>query len=127
MKTPDFDTIRWSCTAGVNSGYDLATQEDVPLEYITELYQNIAAQVYEQTGIYISAVITSSQTVYHSEWGCPAVGEFTYTFSGSCNPEFADPEKFKNALLIMAEKLKDALKQKTLLIEIIPAHLIYLK
>ena len=122
-----YDTIRWTCTAGVNSGYDLQMQEQLPIEHITAMYQKIAAQVYETTGVYISAVIVPSRIVYHSEWGCPAEGEIGYTFSGSCNTAFSKVEDYKNALMILAEMLKEALHQTTLLLEIVPAHLEYFK
>lgn len=122
-----YDTIRWTCTAGVNSGYDLQMQEQLPMERITAMYQDIAAEVYEATGVYISAVIVPSRIAYHSEWGCPAEGEIAYTFSGSCNIEFSTVEDYKNALMILAEKLKEALHQTTLLLEIVPAHLEYFK
>ena len=123
----NYDTIRWTCTAGVNSGYDLQMQEQLPMERITAMYQDIAAEVYEATGVYISAVIVPSQIAYHSEWGCPAEGEIAYTFNGSCNTEFSTVEDYKNALMILAEKLKEALHQTTLLLEIVPAHLEYFK
>ena len=122
-----YNTIRWTCTAGVNSGYDLQQQENLPIERITAMFQEIAAQVYETTGVYISAVIVPSRIVYHSEWGCPAEGEIAYTFSGSCNREFSTVENYRNALMILTEKLKEALHQTTLLLEIVPAQLEYFK
>ena len=66
---------------GVNAGYDLKKQDNMPIECITELFQGIAAQVYEETGVYVSAVVTPSRIVYHSDWGCPPEGEFSYTLS----------------------------------------------
>jgi len=122
-----YNSIRWVCTAGVNRGYDLSNQEEMPIEAITSLYQKIAAQVYDETGVYISAVITPSRIVYHSEWGCPEEGEISYTFSGSCNTEFTTVDKYKNALMCVMQKLKEALQQVTLLLEIVPAQLVYLK
>ena len=127
MDNDSYNTIRWTCTTGVKGGYDLKEQTYMPIACITSLYQGIAAQVYEQTGIYISAVIIPSRTVYHSEWGCPAEGEFSYTFSGSCNTEYSTVEEYEAALLILIEKLKGVLQQSTLLLEIVPAHLVYLK
>lgn len=127
MNENDFNTIRWSCTVGVNAGYDLDTQANMAIEQFTEIYQKVAAQVYETTGVYISAVITPSRVVYHSEWGCPADGEFSYTISGSCNREFTTPEEYHKALFVLANRLKEALHQSTLLLEIVPARLIYLK
>lgn len=127
MNEYEFNTIRWSCTVGVNAGYDLDTQTNMAIEHLTELYQKVASQVYEMTGVYISAVIMPSRVVYHSEWGCPVNGEFSYTISGSCNREFATPEEYQEALLVLADRLKQVLHQTTLLIEVVPSRLIYLK
>ena len=121
-----YNTLKWSCTVGVNSGYDLGEQKKMSMEEITSIYMNIANEVYKETNIYISAVVQESRVLYNSDWGCPSGGEYAYTFTGSCNPEFAEVDRYLAALKLVEEELKIRLKQSTILMEFTPAHLDYL-
>jgi hypothetical protein len=87
----------------------------------------VARKVFEKTGVYVSAVITMSRVVYHEDWGCPETGEYSFTLTGSCNPAFADLDKYLPALRELAECLKEEWKQTTLLLEITPASVIYMR
>ena len=118
-------SVKWFISLGVNSGYELENQQLKPVEEIVGRYQKIADLVNEKTGVYISAVITPSRTIYKGEWGCPVGGEYTYTLSGSCNPAFSDVEKFKEALLLLVRELRHEFDQSTLLLEIVPAEVYY--
>jgi len=119
------NSIRWSCTVGINEGYDLTSQKSMPLDDFVKIYMDIAIEIFEETGTYISAVVTPSRTIYNSDWGCPQEGEFSYTISGFCNPEFSTEEEFRMALNAMICKLKERLNQCTALLEILPTELIY--
>lgn len=120
------ETIRWSCTTGVNSGYELENQRQISEEDFAAIYQETAREVYEETGTYISAVINPARFVYHEDWGCPAGGEYGYMMTGSCNPAFSDKEAYLAALKLLIGRLKEKLGQKTMLLEIMPASVLYL-
>ncbi len=122
-----FNVIRWTMTVGVNPGYELKQQKPMGFAEICTLYQKTAREVFEESGTYISAVCHESRVLYHTEWGCPEGGEYAYTFSGSCNPVFSEKTAYLEALQQVAQGLRKKLKQATLLLEIVPAHLEYLK
>ena len=120
-------SIKWSITAGVNKGYDLSTQERMSEEQLVGLFREAAAEVEQASGVYITAVMNLSRTIYKEEWGCPPEGEYTCTFSGSCNTAFSDCDTYRSALFKLAEILKKKLRQSTLLLEIVPAEICYLR
>lgn len=122
-----YDSFRWSCVIGVNGGYDLEDQKTVSEDEFASRYGKLARKVYEDTGVYISAVISRSRVVYHEEWGCPKNGEYSFTLSGCCNPVFSDTQKYLSALKMLAQSLKEEWDQTTLLLEIMPASVIYLR
>lgn len=122
-----YNVIRWSMSLGVNAGYDLTDQKKMKIEDICAIYQDVAKEVFEDTGVYISAVCNDARIVYHIEWGCPKGGEFAYTFTGSCNPFFSEKEKYTQALQMVAKLMKEKLHQSTVLLEIVPAHIEYFK
>ncbi len=120
------ETIKWSCTTGVNSGYELEKQECMSETAFVSIFQDTAREIYEETGAYISAVITPARIAYHEAWGCPAGGEYGYMMTGSCNPAFSDKEAYLAALKRLIGRLKEKLGQKTMLLEIMPASVLYL-
>ncbi len=124
-RSEQYDTVKWSCTVGINSGYELNDQKNMPVDEIAGIYLEIAEEIRQETGVYISAVISESRLLYSPEWGCPKEGEYSYTLSGSCNLNFSKPEPYLEALEKVMQKLKKRLKQKTLLVEIYPAKLNY--
>lgn len=113
---------------GITPGYFHQNGESKNAEQISELWKEIALNVMNNTGLYISGVIQSSKTVYNTEWGCPEGGEDTFTITGQANPEFtSDLDKWLEAVAMCAQKLKHKLKQTTLTMEIFDEQLAYLK
>lgn len=127
MQNDFFNSISWTITTGIKSGYELDSQQKPDLDDAAHTYQVLADETLTETGVYISAVITSSRTVYNKAWGCPEDGEYTITFSGTCNPTFSKPEQYLKALHILAERIKRNFHQATLLLEIVPVHLEYFR
>ncbi len=119
------DTFRWTMTVGTAAGYSTEARARMPEEKLAALFQRIAAEVMAAGGAYISAVLVPSRVLYHTDWGCPEGGELTYTFSGSCNPAFAAPEAYRRALDEVARRLQRELSQATVLLELMPAELVY--
>ena len=97
-------------TLGINKGYGHNN------ECVTNFeadYQAIATDIYKRTGVYVSAVITPAKVVYNVDWGCPMDGEDIYVIKGVNNPQFTEPDKYKDAVTKLIEKLTTAFKQST--------------
>jgi len=97
-------------TLGINKGYGHNN------ECVTDFeadYQAIATAIYKQTGIYVSGVITPAKVVYNVNWGCPMDGEDVYVIKGVNNPQFTEPDKYKDAVTKLIEKLATAFEQST--------------
>ena len=111
----DFDFFNTSCGA--------ASIEQA-MTIISKKYNAIAEKNFQDhkkefgIEIYVSAVITPSNTVYREEWGCPKNGERTYKLECTRNPKFIE-DKYK--YIEMATKniieLKEELNQCTVLLE----------
>ena len=97
-------------TIGINKGYGHNNEATIDFE---AGYQAIATDIYNQTGIYVSGVITPAKVVYNVDWGCPADGEDIYIIKGVNNPQFAEPDKYKEAVTKLIEKLATAFEQST--------------
>lgn len=123
----EMNSFKWSCVIGTTGGFDLEDQATISEDVFASTYSRLAQEVYEKTGVYVSAVITRSRVVYHEDWGCPKTGEYSFTLSGSCNPAFSEPAGYMAALKELAECLKEEWNQTTLLLEITPASVIYMK
>ncbi|MBU3219619.1 hypothetical protein [Clostridium algidicarnis] len=121
-------TLRFEIVTGVNKGYFHNNIENESLDLVSGVWSEIAKQEYKSTGIYVSAVIKPSKTIYNEEWGCPKGGEETVSLTGVANKEFVqDIEKWKTTVIKLATKLKNELKQNTLTCEFIDTELHYLK
>lgn len=97
-------------TIGINKGYGHNN------ECVTDFeadYQAIATDIYNQTGIYVSGVITPAKVVYNIDWGCPDDGEDVYVIKGVNNPQFTEPDKYKDAVTKLIENLATAFEQST--------------
>lgn len=106
MKTEKFEIVM-----GITPGYFHNNETNKNIE---QIYSSIAKKVYEETDIYVSATITKSSMVYHSDWGCPPNGEIVYVISGTRNPEFTNNKHlYKVAVYMIAEKFAETLKQST--------------
>jgi len=123
----ELSTFKWSCVIGTTEGFDLKDQVEVSEDEFASKYARLAREVYEETGVYVSAAITKSRLIYHEDWGCPKTGEYSFALSGSCNPAFSEPERYMAALRELAKRLKKEWRQTTLLLEIVPASVIYMR
>lgn len=112
MKRTQEKTIQFESIIGVNEGY-FHNNDNSSIEDFNTLYQQLAADMYEETGIYISASISQKKVVYHKDWGCPVGGEVVYSIIGTCNPEFCDTSVYKQVAMILLEKIARKLNQTT--------------
>lgn len=111
MKTDKFEF-----TIGVTEGY-FHNNENANINFI-HLVDKCSREVEELTGIYISFNIIPTITLYKTEWGCPEGGEKTYTISAVRNPKFNDDkDKWKDSCTDVMLKLKNELKQSTVMSE----------
>lgn len=97
-------------TLGINKGYGHNN------ECITDFeadYQAIATAIYKQTGVYVSAVIIPAKVVYNIDWGCPTDGEDVYIIKGVNNTQFVKPTDYKEAVMLLIEKLATTFEQST--------------
>ncbi|MFA6514526.1 MAG: hypothetical protein WCT50_04555 [Patescibacteria group bacterium] len=128
-------TIKFFASLGVVAGYGHNNETPEPAEVVAgKVWQEIAAAVQQATqsptnkyGTYIGAVISSSKTVYHTDWGCPVGGEDTVFLTGECNPEFTELAAYKTAATEVLRQVGVALKQKTTQICFVETEFEYLK
>lgn len=97
-------------TIGINKGYGHNNESVIDFEAD---YQAIATDIYKRTGVYVSAVIVPAKVVYNVNWGCPDDGEDVYIIKGVNNPQFTEPNKYKDAVTKLIEKLATAFEQST--------------
>ena len=125
MKTKSFRIV-----VGIEAGYEhdvagVANNEAV--KYVAVLWQELAAEEFEKSGVYVATVTSPGAVVYHRDWGCPEGGESVAILSGSANPQFIpDADKYREAVLRIAKKLKVELKQSTLSVEFWESDYVYL-
>lgn len=103
-------TEEFELVIGVNAGYFHNNENSLNFE---SLYQEIAKEVFQKEGIYISATIDKSKIIYSTDWGCPEGGEDIYRIKGTCNPAFAELDKYKKTVRVIAETLAERLSQST--------------
>lgn len=97
-------------TLGINKGYGHNN------ECVTDFeadYQAIATDIYNQTGIYVSGVITPAKVVYNVDWDCPMDGEDIYVIKGVNKTQFVKPTDYKEAVMLLIEKLATTFEQST--------------
>jgi len=108
----------FSATIGVVAGYGHSNEVTDAAKIVADVWQKKSAEVHESTGIYISAVVSPSLTVYGTNWGCPVGGERTATVSGSANPAFVqDLDAWKQTVLTVVKAVKAELQQSTVVVE----------
>lgn len=121
------ETDKVEFTIGINPGYFHNNTAQENLVQFNNLYMKVAAEVLEQTGIYISAVSTESKCLYHREWGCPDGGEETFSVTATRNPKFCpDSNNWVNSVVEVVKRLKAELKQSTVTIEFSKVQILYL-
>ena len=104
-QTEEFELI-----IGVTEGYHHQNQKKTDIK---KIYQEIAKHIFNETKVYVSAVIDENRVIYSREWGCPEDGEIVYTIKGTSNPKFAGLEEYKKAVEKLSQILATELKQKT--------------
>lgn len=118
-------TIQFFASLGYISGYH-HNNKSAENNTVVLLWQEHAAAVYAETGIYIGAVISPAKTVYHKDWGCPDGGEDTVSITGTCNPTYTDLEKFKENVIEVLTRMAKSLKQSTSQVSFVEADFTYL-
>lgn len=103
-------TEEFELVMGDNAGYFHNNENFLNFESI---YQEIAKEVFINSGIYISATIDKSKVIYSTDWGCPEGGEDIYIIKGTCNTTFAEIDKYKKTVRVIAESLAERLSQST--------------
>ena len=110
-------TIKFSATIGIVAGYSgnkmLRAAKKVAPDAMAKAWQKAAAEVQQDTGVYVSAVIYDTWALYHTDWGCPHGGEPTHTIEGSLNPKFGEETSWREAVIAVVKKVKEAFKQST--------------
>ena len=109
MKSESFEIVM-----GVTAGYFHNNEDQIKETEFRADYQKIAGDLFNESGIYISAVITSGDVVYHTDWGCPAGGEKVFIIKGERNPLFVeDAEKYKEIVEEITKRLMSKYEQST--------------
>ena len=121
-------TLKFEIVTGINKGYFHTNSQSESLDLVGSIWQKVAKEEFEESNIYISAVIKPSKTVYNEEWGCPKNGEETVVLTGVANKEFVDDiEKWKDTVIKLTKELKKQLKQSTITCEFMEIELYYFK
>ena len=81
------------------------------IERFNNLYYKIAQEVYDKSGVFVTALTYKSRVLYPD---CPEGGERVYVIQGSRNSYFTpDKAKYKNAVVKLARILASELRQET--------------
>lgn len=118
-------TLRFEIVTGIKPGYDNLNSKDTDYENIaSHLWQENAEEEFKKSGIYVSAVVKRSYTVYRESLGCPKDGERTVVITGTCIKETLDNiALWKKTVLSLAEKLRKQLGQKFITCEFMNTEL----
>ena len=109
MKSESFEIVM-----GVTAGYFHNNEDQFKEVEFRADYQKIAGDLFNESGIYVSAVIATGDVVYHTDWGCPAGGEKVFIIKGERNPIFVeDAEKYRNVVEEITKKLISKYEQNT--------------
>lgn len=105
-------TERFTITMGVTAGYFHNNENES--EDVYDIWSKYALEEFNNTGIYISAVINENKVVYNADWGCPKGGETVFTISAERNPQFVtDKEQYRQVVENIATKVGAELQQST--------------
>ena len=123
-------TVSFRIVVGIEAGYghDVAGVADVEIvNKVSTLWQQLAAEEFDSSGIYVAAVVNPGAVVYHRDWGCPESGESVVMVSGSANPQFVqDLNVWKETVIKIAKRIKKELNQSTLAVEFWESDYVYL-
>jgi hypothetical protein len=125
MRTETYESESGKLTIGTVPGCDIQESAGLSEAAFISLYQSCAESVFESTGVYISANVSPARAVYRAEWGCPASGEPVFELRGVRNPMFCEKAPYFDALRMLTERLKAALKQSTAYLEYAPTRFDY--
>ncbi|GAA0182521.1 hypothetical protein SH2C18_48880 [Clostridium sediminicola] len=121
-------SIKFEIVTGINKGYFHNNESGNNIQRVSKLWQKIAKEEFDRSGIYVSAIILESKTVYNEDWGCPPGGEDTVVITGVANLEFVDNlSHWKDTVLNLAKKIKSKLEQKTITCEFRDVEMRYIK
>jgi len=119
-------SIKFEAVFGLAPGYSHNNIDVVTPADAASIWQEAARKIFEECGVYVSATTHSSTTIYHQDWGCPAGGEKTVTFSGSANPEFVKMGDYRYAVVSLVKLVKEILAQSTVTVEFWEIDHVYL-
>ncbi|WP_066506970.1 hypothetical protein [Abyssisolibacter fermentans] len=121
-------TLCFKITTGVNKGYFHNNDKRNSLDLVCSIWQSIAGNEYNESGIYITAAAVEGKVIYNELWGCPKGGEDIVILSGMMNKEFVKDKKlWKETVLKLTKILKDELKQNTITCEFNDVDFYYFK
>lgn len=123
------ETVNYIITFGTLPGYNVDNNMKKQMDQISELIQSLIKRVHQETNIYVSGILSEGKAIYSLEFGCPSRGEDIYQFSISFNPEFIDINEspVEEAVILLANYLKEELSQETMSIEKKKSEYFYLK
>lgn len=120
-------TLKGSFVLGVTAGYFHNNDGDNNLSEVAEAVKSLAAELMEESGIYISGSLKPVRVVYHDDWGCPRGGEQCYEFIATANPTFvADMAAWQDAFVALAKAIKARFQQSTIMVDFVEAQCLYL-
>ncbi len=122
-------TVKYEVVIGINTDGSMINGRRVsPYEECNSRWISEANKVYEETGVYVSAISIDGFALYNKDWGCPSYGEYVVVFN--CTPntiEFIkDLDLYEECLMRIVRKLKEIYDQSTITITKIPSNIIYM-
>lgn len=113
-------------TFGVNEGFSTKNTEANKLK-VGETIKGFIDEIEKETDIYVSGVLIKNSAIYKNEWKCPYGGEVTFTYMGDRNNNFChDDQAYRNAVILLAEKIKNEYKQEEIIISFTHSDLVYI-
>ena len=111
-------SMECSANLGILAGYDNAP-DDVSFDAVRRYIASILEEYYQETGIYVSFIVTPAHAVYREKWGCPKGGEPVVNLSAVYNKYYCTADDYsisawKGACLKILEHLKEKFDQTTL-------------
>ena len=119
-------SVEFEVSLGINAGYGHGNENQFDSDRLGTAYQEEAAQVMAETGVYVSATMIDGKALYHTDWGCPVGGEVVAVFEGVLNPQFAKEGDWKAAVEILAARLKKRFRQTTVMVVFREVEISYL-
>lgn len=126
----NFEVFKYEAIFGIAPGYNNNVSNDFDVvKYFSEIWSRQAKRCFDETGVYISAVISECNVVYNVDWGCPEGGERCVKIECCPNPAFMesreDVVKYQDALYSIILRVKKELKQETVSMQKIPVSNYY--